>query len=73
MEHNRTHYPPESEVPASDDNYKPGEFTVSVNNVTSGRFPKRLIFPETEYSGNPNTPPRKDATEKIWWDKKPEE
>jgi hypothetical protein len=73
LEHNRTHYPPESDVPASDDNYKPGEFTVSVNNVTSGRFPKRLIFPETEYSGNPNTPPRKDVTEKIWWDKKTDE
>jgi hypothetical protein len=68
LEHNRTHYPHESDVPASDDNYMPGEFTVSVNNVTSGRFPKRLIFPETEYSGNPNTPPRKDVTEKIWWD-----
>ena len=73
MEHNRTHYPPESKVSASDDNYKPGEFTVSVNNVTSGRFPKRLLFPETEYSGNPNTPQRKDVTEKIWWDKKPDE
>ena len=73
LEHNRTHYPPESVVIASDDNYKPGEFTVSVNNVTSGRFPKRLIFPETEYSGNPNTPPRKEVTEKIWWDKKTDE
>jgi hypothetical protein len=73
LEHNRTHYPPESKVPASDENYKPGEFTISVNNVTSGRFPKRLIFPETEYSGNPNTPTRQDVTEKIWWDKKTEE
>jgi hypothetical protein len=73
LEHNRTHYPPESKVKASDDNYVPGEFTVSVNNVTSGRFPKRLIFPETEYSGNPNTPPRKNVTEKIWWDKKTDE
>lgn len=73
LEHNRTHYPPESNVSASDDNYIPGEFTVSVNNVTSGRFPKRLVFPETEYSGNPNTPARKDVTEKIWWDLKPDE
>ena len=73
LEHNRTHYPPESKVPATDDNYMPGELTISVNNVTSGRFPKRLIFPETEYSGNPNTPPKKDITEKIWWDKKVDE
>ena len=73
LEHNRTHYPAESPVPASDNNYVPGELTISVNNVTSGRFPKRLIFPETEYSGNPNTPPKKDVTEKIWWDKKTDE
>jgi hypothetical protein len=71
FEHNRTHYPEESEVPASDEgNYVPGEFTVSVNNVTSGRFPKRLIFPESEYSANTNTPEKKEVYEKIWWDVK---
>ncbi len=73
FEHNRTHYPKESPVPASDDNYVPGEFTVSVNNVTSGRFPKRLIFPETEFSGNPNTPAKKEVYDKIWWDTKVDE
>jgi hypothetical protein len=73
LEHNRTHYPAESPVPATDDNYLPGEFTVSVNNVTSGRLPKRLIFAETEFSGNPNTPPKKEVYEKIWWDKKMDE
>jgi hypothetical protein len=73
FEHNRTHYPKESRVPASDDNYIAGEFTVSINNVTSGRFPKRLIFPETEYSGNPNTPPKKEVYDKIWWDTKIDE
>ena len=71
FEHNRTHYPEESKVPASDEgNYVPGEFTVSVNNVTSGRFPKRLIFPESEYSTNNNTPDKKEVYEKIWWDVK---
>lgn len=71
FEHNRTQYPKESPVPASDEsNYEPGEFTVSVNNVTSGRFPKRLIFPESEYSSNPNTPMKKEVFEKIWWDVK---
>jgi hypothetical protein len=70
FEHNRTHYPKDSPVPADDGDYVPGEFTVSVNNVTSGRFPKRLIFPESEYSGNPNTPQKKEVYEKVWWDKK---
>ncbi|MFO7657959.1 MAG: SusD/RagB family nutrient-binding outer membrane lipoprotein [Bacteroidales bacterium] len=71
FEHNRTRYPKESTVPASDEgNYVPGEFTVSVNNVTSGRFPKRLIYPESEYSSNPNTPAKKEVFEKIWWDVK---
>ncbi len=73
FEHNRTHYPKESAVPASDEsNYVPGEFTVSVNNVTSGKFPKRLIFPESEYSSNINTPDKKEVFEKVWWDVKSE-
>jgi len=72
FESNRTHYPEISEVSPDDENYVPGEFTVSVNNVTSGRFPKRLIFPESELSGNPNTPEIKPVWEKIWWDVKPE-
>ncbi|MBN1597606.1 MAG: SusD/RagB family nutrient-binding outer membrane lipoprotein [Bacteroidales bacterium] len=70
FEHNRTHYPEISDISPDDDGYEPGEFTVSVNNVTSGRFPKRLIFPESEASGNPNTPAGKPVWEKIWWDKK---
>ncbi|MBN2215111.1 MAG: SusD/RagB family nutrient-binding outer membrane lipoprotein [Bacteroidales bacterium] len=73
FEHNRTHYPGESQVPASDEgNYVPGEFTISVNNVTSGRFPKRLMYPESEYSANINTPEKKEVYEKIWWDVKTE-
>ncbi len=73
FEHNRTHYPKESPVPGDDQDYEAGEFTVSVNNVTSGRFPRRLLFPESEYARNPNTPPRKEVWEKIWWDVKEEE
>jgi hypothetical protein len=71
FEQNRTHYPQISDVPPDDENYKPGEYTVSVNNVTSGRFPKRLLFPESEIVGNPNTPDLKQVWEKVWWDKKP--
>lgn len=68
FEHNRTGYPQVSEVPYDDANYESGEFTVSVNNVTSGRFPKRLIFPESEYTSNPNTPSKKEVWENVWWD-----
>jgi hypothetical protein len=71
FEQNRTHYPEISSVSPDNDNYVPGEFTVSVNNVTSGKFPKRLIFPESEVSGNPYTPAAKPVWEKVWWDTKP--
>lgn len=71
FEQNRTHYPQISEVMPDHGDYEPGEYTVSVNNVTSGRFPKRLLFPESEIVGNPNTPEQKPVWEKIWWDKKP--
>ena len=70
FEHNRTHYPKESVVLPDNEDYTSGEFTISVNNVTSGRFPKRLIFPESEISGNPNTPEVKAVWEKVWWDTK---
>jgi hypothetical protein len=68
FEHNRTGIPLESPVPADDNSYKPGELTVSVNNVTSGKFPRRLIFPESEYANNRNTPTKKEVWEKVWWD-----
>lgn len=71
FEQNRTHYPKISFVPADNGDYKPGELTVSVNNVTSNRFPKRLIFPESEYTTNINTPLRQPVWQKIWWDTKP--
>lgn len=70
IEQNRTHYPEISNVPVDNEDYEPGELTISVNNVTSGKFPKRLIFPESEYSGNPNTPAKKEVFEKVWWDVK---
>jgi len=71
FEQNRTHYPEISNVLPDNADYVPGEYTVSINNVTSGRFPKRLIFPESEVSGNPNSPEAKPVWEKIWWDTKP--
>lgn len=68
FEQNRTGIPQESLVPADDNSYVPGELTVSVNNVTSGKFPRRLIFPESEYANNRNTPTKKEVWEKVWWD-----
>ncbi len=68
FEQNRTGYPVKSPVPADDNNYEPGELTVSVNNVTSGRFPHRLIYPESEYANNRNTPDKEDVWVNVWWD-----
>ena len=68
FEQNRTGYPVESLVPAADNNYEPGELTVSVNNVTSGKFPRRLIYPESEYANNRNTPAKEEVWVKVWWD-----
>jgi hypothetical protein len=68
FEINRTGYPVKSTVPGDDSNYEPGELTVSVNNVTSGKFPKRLVFPESEYASNRNTPAKKEVWENVWWD-----
>lgn len=73
FEHNRTNYPRESLVPASDNNYEPGEFSVSVNNVTSGKFPKRLVFPASEYAANRNTPEMQEVWVNVWWNPKPVE
>ena len=71
FEHNRTLYP--KEAGSNYDNSEEGDtvkFTVSANNVTSGRFPRRLIYPESEYSTNPvNTPAQKPVYDKLWWHK----
>jgi hypothetical protein len=68
FELNRTGYPNKSLIPSNSPSYVPGELTASVNNVTSGKFPKRLIFPASEYANNKNTPTKKEVWEKIWWD-----
>lgn len=71
FEHNRTGYPKESSVLPDNEDYIPGEWTISRNNVTSGRYPRRLIFPESEVSGNPKTPVAKAVWESVWWDINP--
>lgn len=46
----------------------PNFYTVAVNNVTSGFFPRRLTYPQSERLRNPNNvPPVKPLTEPVWW------
>lgn len=68
FELNRTGYPVKGVESGSSPNYIPGQLSVSVNNVTSGKFPRRLIFPESEYANNTNTPLKKEVWEPVWWD-----
>ena len=70
FEQNRNKYPIISRIPADDDEYKGGKLTPSIDNVSSNRFPKRLIIPESELSKNVNAPAKKAVWEKIWWDVK---
>ncbi len=79
IEHNRTDYPetyPYRPGTAEfDDDYEyskdRGKFTISVNNVTSDRFPRRFLCPQSELSGNPNVPAEltsKKVYDPVWWD-----
>jgi len=70
IEQSRTHFPETSPVAAVNPAYIPGQWTISVNNVTGNKFPKRLLFPESEIKRNPNTPALKPIKDKIWWDTK---
>lgn len=69
FEQNRTGYPKVSTVSGSDVAYVAGEFTYSLEGVTGGKFPKRLVFPDIEINRNPNTPAKIAVTEKVWWAK----
>ncbi len=77
IEHNRTNIPDEFDINPNtdpinwDDDYEDGWFTVAVNNVTSGRYPRRLLVPQSEIDGNPNVPEdlrNKKVYDPIWWD-----
>ena len=48
----------------------PDFFTPAANNVTSGAFPRRLAYPQSERLRNPrNVPPIEPLTEPVWWGK----
>lgn len=68
LEQNRTGYPKESVLPQSDEDYIPGQLSISVENVTGGKFPRRVILPNTVKSRNPNAPALKAITAPVWWD-----
>jgi hypothetical protein len=68
FERNRTGYPKTSSVYSTSSSYVPGQFVVSKNSVLpTGTFPKRLPIPDTERSGNPNTPASAPLTTPVWW------
>jgi hypothetical protein len=66
----RTGYPELSPVYSTDPDYTtkyPGQWVYPKNGVTGGRFPKRLVFPDSERSRNSNTPPEVPITTPVWW------
>lgn len=71
FERNRTHYPSYTDLMYDDADYQLGDLVYPIGGVTgAGNFPKRLLFPQTEHSRNPNTPAQVPAITPIWWDKK---
>ncbi|MCK9206977.1 MAG: SusD/RagB family nutrient-binding outer membrane lipoprotein [Salinivirgaceae bacterium] len=75
FETNRTHYPTVSNVPswaagAYNDSYVGGQLTYSLEGLTGGDFPNRLIYPQDEVNLNTNFPGQTKVTDKIWWDTK---
>lgn len=63
----RTGYPEISNVPATSSTYVPGQWTVSVTNVTGNVFPRRLPFVSVSLRVNPNAPAQALVTDKVWW------
>jgi len=70
FEKNRTGYPKTSAVFSDDAGYIPGQIVYPAEGISSGLFPKRLMFPDIETTRNPNTPTPVAFTTKVWWDKK---
>ncbi len=46
----------------------PDIFTISETSNIGDFFPVRILYPDTEVTRNPNTPPQKTVTDKVWWD-----
>ncbi|MBC7885722.1 MAG: SusD/RagB family nutrient-binding outer membrane lipoprotein, partial [Saprospiraceae bacterium] len=54
-------------VAAEDPAYVAGQLTYSVDGVTGGLFPKRLLFAATSSDVNSNAPAVVPVTTKVWW------
>jgi hypothetical protein len=67
LEQNRTGYPKISNVSQVSESYIPGQFAISVENVTGGKFPKRIVLPSIVKSRNPNAPALQAITAPVWW------
>ncbi|MGL1886049.1 MAG: SusD/RagB family nutrient-binding outer membrane lipoprotein [Reichenbachiella sp.] len=65
FDHLRTGYPLEN---TSTSTFVSGQLNYPVNGVTSNRFPRRLLYPDSEVSRNPNTPDQMDIFTSVWWD-----
>jgi hypothetical protein len=63
----RTGYPENSKVYSLDNGYIAGQWVYSKNGVTGGKFPKRLVYPDSERSRNSNTPAEVSITTPVWW------
>lgn len=69
FEQHRTGYPEISAIPQSDENYVAGQWAYSVEGLTGGVFPQRLVYPNSELSRNSNAPEIVAITVPIWWNK----
>lgn len=69
FEQERTGYPLISPVYSTSASYVPGQWVYSLNGVTGGLFPKRLVFPAAETERNKNTPAQVPLTTPVWWAK----
>jgi hypothetical protein len=63
----RTGYPEHSAVYSLDPTYIPGQWVYPKSGVTAGKFPKRLVFPDSERTRNSNTPAEVPITTPVWW------
>ena len=46
----------------------PDFLTFSATTIIGDKFPTRILYPDSEVTSNPNTPPQKMVTDKVWWD-----
>lgn len=63
----RTGYPEKSNVPTTNANYVPGQWTVAAKSVIGNALPKRVKYTSTSRDGNINAPADVPVTTKIWW------